>query len=261
MFRFTFRTLLALAATSFLVTACKNDEELPSCVDVHWNYDGSSAEGPQSWGELCVDYTPCSGTSQSPVNIAGATDDISLKALDETFGTSSTHIVNNGHTIQFNSDAGTKLTFGGEVYELLQFHTHTPSEHTINGVSFPLEIHFVHKNAATGKLAVIGVLVKEGAENAFLKHFGDHLPATEDAKFDDGALTFSIADFLPTNKSYFTYGGSLTTPPCSEIVSWVVLENPVEATHAQIEDFHELEHSNNRPIQLLNGRTIKHFKI
>lgn len=255
--------LLFSAGCLFLISSCGdgNDPVLPSCTDVHWNYDNGTEEGPDHWGGLCVDYTDCSGSIQSPVNIAGASDDASLESLDEVFGTTGTHIVNNGHTIQFNTDAGTSLTYEGVTYKLLQFHTHTPSEHTVNGVFYDMEVHFVHKNDATGKLAVIGVLVNEGTENDFLEHFVHHLPPTEDAKYDDAALTFSIADFLPANKNYFTYGGSLTTPPCSEIVTWLVLESPVEASHEQIEDFHALEHTNNRPVQDLHGRAIKHFHM
>lgn len=248
-----------------LFASCKdgneNEDVLPSCTDVHWNYDNATEDGPDHWGNLCVDYTDCSGTVQSPVNISSASDDASLESLVEVFGNSTTHIVNNGHTIQFNTDAGTTLTYKGVTYNLLQFHTHTPSEHTVNGESYDMEVHFVHKNESTGKLAVIGVLVNEGADNAFLNHFIHHLPATADAKYDDAALSFNIADFLPSSKNYFTYGGSLTTPPCSEIVTWLVLETPVEASHAQIEDFHALEHSNNRPVQDLHGRTIKRFHM
>lgn len=247
---------------SFVAASCKNDEpELPACTDIHWNYDNATEEGPNHWGELCVDYTDCSGTVQSPVNIAGANDDPALASLIEAFGSTGTHIVNNGHTIQFNTDAGTSLTYDGVTYNLLQFHTHTPSEHTINGVSYDMEVHFVHKNETTGKLAVIGVLVNEGAENSFLGHFVEHLPATENAEYNDATLTYNIADFLPASKNYFTYGGSLTTPPCSEIVTWLVLETPVEASHEQIEDFHALEHSNNRPVQELQGRTIKRYHM
>ncbi len=262
MSKFSIHLVLPLFASLILVTSCKDDKkELPACTDIHWNYDNSTEDGPSHWGELCVDYTDCAGKAQSPIDIKGATDDASLAALAEAFSPTGTHILNNGHTLQFTADAGTSLTLNGEQFDLLQFHTHTSSEHTVNGASYPMEVHFVHKNAATGKLAVIGVFVKEGAENAFLKSFTGHLPATEDATYDDAGTTFKISDFLPANKSYFTYGGSLTTPPCSEIVTWIVLENPVEATHDQIEAFHALEHTNNRPVLSLNSRTIKHKAI
>lgn len=258
---FTKTTLLSFSTACLLLfnTSCKNDDKtLPSCEGVVYEYDG--VDGPDHWSELCVDYTPCGGKVQSPVNISGATDDAALTDIAKTYLGTGTHIVNKGHTIQFNYDAGSSIVVDGQTYTLLQFHTHTHSEHTVNGTSYPMEIHFVHKNDATGKLAVIGVFVEEGAENSILSHLVDHLPATKDAVYDDAANTFAAADLLPSDKSYFTYSGSLTTPPCSEIVTWIVMEHPIEASTAQIHDFEALEHENARPVQPLEGRAIKHHK-
>lgn len=238
--------------------ACKDDKTLPSCDGVHWEYEG--VDGPEYWGELCVDYTSCGGRVQSPVNITGAVDDASLAAISRTYAATTTHILNNGHTLQFNCDAGSSITVNGEKYDLLQFHTHTHSEHTVNGSAAPMEIHFVHKNAATGKLAVIGVFVEEGAENTVLKNLADHLPTAANSIYDDVTALFNPADFYPADAKYFTYSGSLTTPPCSEIVTWIVMEHHIEASTAQIHDFETLEHENARPVQPLEGRTIKHFK-
>jgi carbonic anhydrase len=237
--------------------ACKDEKTLPSCDGVVWEYE--SDLGPEYWSELCVDYTPCGGTVQSPVNIEGAVYDPSLADIPQTYNSTATHIVNKGHTVQFNYDAGSSIVVGGETYTLLQFHTHTHSEHALGGASFPMEMHFVHKNEATGKLAVIGVFVREGAENSFLKGVVDHLPATKDSTYNAND-TFNVADIMPGNKSYFTYSGSLTTPPCSETVSWFVMENPIEASATQIGDFENLEHENHRPLQPVNGRTIKFHK-
>lgn len=243
-----------------LNTACNgtDDKTLPSCDGVHYEYEG--ADGPDHWKDLCVDYTPCGGKVQSPVNLTGATTDVTLTDIPKTYGSSAVHIVNKGHTIQFNYDAGSSIVIGGETYDLLQFHTHTHSEHTLNGASAPMEIHFVHKNAATGKLAVIGVFVEEGAENPVLAKFVHHLPATTDATYDDATTTYAAADMLPSDPSYFRYAGSLTTPPCSEIVTWTVMEHHIEATAEQIHDFEALEHENNRPVQPLEGRTIAYHK-
>jgi len=242
----------------FLNTSCKSDEKvLPSCEGIHWEYEG--VDGPDHWSELCVDYTPCGGKVQSPVNLTGAIYDPASPNIPQTYTASTTHIVNNGHTLQFNYDAGSSIIVNGETYDLLQFHTHTHSEHTLNGGAYPLEIHFVHKNAATGKLAVIGVFVEEGAENDILKQVVDHLPATKDAVYD-AAGTFNAEGFFPSDKSYFTYSGSLTTPPCSEIVTWFVMEHPIEASSAQIHDFEEIEHENARPVQSLESRTLRYHK-
>lgn len=244
-----------VAAFLVMATSCKN-EVLPSCEGIHWTYEGE--EGPDHWGELCVDYTPCGGQVQSPVNIAGAVDDAALMEIAKTYSNTATHILNNGHTIQFTADSGSSIVLNGETYNLLQFHFHTHSEHTVGGTSYPMEAHFVHKNEATGKLVVIGVLFEEGSENGILAPFIDHLPETADATYD-AADTFNPADLLPAEKSYFTYAGSLTTPPCSEIVTWIVMEHPIMASHDQILHIEELEHENNRPIQALEGRVIKHF--
>jgi carbonic anhydrase len=123
-----------------------------------------------------------------------------------------------------------------------------------------MEMHFVHKNASTGKLAVIGVLVEEGAENAVLEHFVHDLPETKDATRMNRPTPSALLISCPADKSYFTYAGSLTTPPCSEIVTWIVMEHPIEASLDQIEHFEHLEHENARPVQALDGRTIKHHK-
>lgn len=257
--RITHLLLLSQAAFLFLLSACSDydgGEPLPSCTDVHWEYEGH--DGPDQWSQLCVDFVPCGGAVQSPIDITGAIDDASLSAISQTYVSSATHIVNNGHTIQFNADAGSSIVVNGETYNLLQFHTHTHSEHTVNGTAYPLEVHFVHKNNATGKLAVIGVFFKEGAENAFLKPLVEHLPAVKDDKYDS-TDTYNVADAFPVGKGYFTYAGSLTTPPCSEIVTWTVMETVVEASHEQIEKFEALEHENARPIQPLFGRIVRHF--
>lgn len=252
---------LTLSTLTFLLfSACKNydgGDPLPSCTNVHWEYEG--VDGPDAWAYLCVDYTPCGGIVQSPIDIAGTTDDATLSAIPQTYIASATHIVNNGHTVQFNSDAGSSIIVNGEAYQLLQFHSHTHSEHTVNGTAYPLELHFVHKNSTTGKLAVIGVFFKEGAENAALKPLLEHLPTASGGTYDS-ADTYNVASFFPSGKSYFTYQGSLTTPPCSEIVTWTVMETAVEASHEQIKKFEDIEHENARPTQPIYGRTIRHFK-
>ncbi|TAE51494.1 MAG: carbonic anhydrase family protein [Bacteroidetes bacterium] len=248
------RLLLTLLAISFLLISCKEDE-LPPCTDIHWEYEGE--DGPDAWGELCVDYTTCAGQAQSPVNLAGAIYDPASLDIAQSYSASTTHILNNGHTIQFTYDAGSSILVNGESYELLQFHSHTHSEHSVSGISSPMELHFVHKNLTTGNLAVIGVLVEEGAENEVLKLFTEHLPAAKDSTYE-AALTYEAQDLFPEDRSYFTYSGSLTTPPCSEIVTWFVMEQSIQASAAQIEAFEALQHENARPLQELDGRVIRY---
>ncbi len=253
-------TLLFLTATLF--SACKDydgghGQTIPTeCTDIHWTYEGD--EGPAHWDDLCLGYSACAGSSQSPINIQQATADANLSPIVENYHPSAIHILNNGHTEQFSYDGGSDITFNGQTYSLLQFHSHTPSEHTVNGVSYPMEIHLVHKNAATGQLAVIGILFEEGAENELLKKFTDHLPATKDAVYE-AADTYDIASLLPAGNAYYTYAGSLTTPPCSEIVTWLVLKDHATASLAQIHAIEGLEHENNRPVQNLYGRLLRSY--
>lgn len=250
----------AFAFTLILFTfSCKDggDPVIPTdCTDVHWTYEG--AEGPDQWTELCTGYSECGGPAQSPVDIHNTVADASLSAIARSYAGSQTNILNNGHTLQFTYDAGSSITVNGEQYDLLQFHFHTSSEHTVNGASHPMEVHLVHKNAASGKLAVIGIFFEEGAENTLLNKFISHLPADHDGTYTSTDV-YSAADLLPAGKGYYTYQGSLTTPPCSEIVTWIVMKDHIEASSAQIHDIEALEHENNRPVQAIGSRIIKEF--
>lgn len=220
----------------------------------HWEYKG--AHGPAAWGELDSNFAECKlGKAQSPIDIRHAQKG-HLAPL--AFGYHATHAeeVNNGHTVQINLDDGGELTLDGVPYKLVQFHFHTPSEEHINGKAYPMVMHLVHKNAE-GKLAVVGVMLKEGKANAALKPFFDHMPQAAGEKTQlEGS--FNIADMLPAKHDYFKYMGSLTTPPCSEGVRWQVLQQPIEVSHEQITAFHKLYKFNARPVQPLNGRKIEH---
>ena len=166
-------------------------------------------------------------------------------------------LVNNGHTIQFNFSKGSTLKWNGEKYDLLQFHFHTRSEHTISEKHFPMELHLVHKSE-TGGLAVIGVFFKEGKENSLLEQFINNLPSEANQVFSDEA-EINAADLISPNAGYFTYSGSLTTPPCSQIVNWIVLKENLEASQRQIKKIQEIMGENFRPTQAVNGREIKEF--
>jgi len=248
----------ALAATLYVgcsdsSTDSTDDTHAEECA--HWSYTGDEGPAPDHWKD-CTNNADCGGQVQSPVDITGATAEATLSDITFEYDSSKTAIVNNGHTLQWNYDAGSSILFNGTPYDLLQFHFHTPSEHTINGQHYAMEVHFVHKNASTGKLAVVGIFFNEGAENPLLQEFMDHLPASKDATYDNAAK-FIASDLLPKGNSYYTYPGSLTTPPCSEIVTWLVMQTPIEASKAQIDEMKELMHANNRPLQALNGRHIQ----
>jgi carbonic anhydrase len=161
---------------------------------------------------------------------------------------------NNGHTFQVDTDKGSSLTLDGKRFDLLQFHFHTPSEHTLDSKSFPLELHLVHQ-AADKNLAVIGILLAEGAPNMVLSKFWDRLPKSP-GELDTGQ-TIDVRDLLPRNvDDYLTYSGSLTTPPCTESVRWIVLRRPVDVSKSQIATFRAAFPMNARPTQPIGARLI-----
>lgn len=256
--------IIAPLFIGLISVSCSSDDGSSTkaeCIE-HFNYDETTVEGPSSWDNYCVadgSVNQCgSVVRQSPINITGAVMDPTLPMLDIQYSTSSTDILNNGHTIQFNYNGPltSTLNFGGERYNLLQFHFHASSEHTVAGDHHPLEAHLVHKSAS-GDLAVIGVFFKLGAENSLLSEFTEHLPSHKGDTYTKTDLNYMVSDLI-SEGGYYNYSGSLTTPPCSEIVEWIVMEEPLEASQAQLDAFSSILHDNYRPVQPLNGRTIKH---
>jgi len=218
----------------------------------HWSYGGEG--GPAHWGELAPENGPCAtGAQQSPIDLAGA--------MSASIGAPQPHwlpahggmIVNNSHTIQVDVSNGGGLKLDGKDYTLKQFHFHHPSEHTVDGKQFPLEVHFVHASG-DGDLAVVGVLFNEGAANPNL----DAIWATAPGREGKAAVAFDIdvAKFLPAKHDAFRYEGSLTTPPCSETVHWTVMASPQTISPSQIAAFSALFPSNARPVQPLNRRYV-----
>ena len=175
---------------------------------------------------------------------------------------SSLSMINNGHTVQMNYDAGSTLGRTGSsdssTSTLAQFHFHAPSEHTVDGASFPMEAHLVHVNAAGKPVAVVGVFIKTGKENAGLTKAFQGLPAKSGDKSAPDGATIDARTLLPADKTFFTYAGSLTTPPCTEGLTWYVFKTPIEMSPAQIGAFTKLEHlgHTNRPVQSLGGRVV-----
>ena len=224
------------------------------CNNIHWGYENNE-EGPENWKNLCEGFSACGGQAQSPVNIESKNLEKSdkLRPINFKYNTSNVDIINNGHTVQFNVTGDNKIKIKDKNYKLLQFHFHTLSEHTVNGKHYPAEMHLVHKNNEKD-YAVIGVMFKEGKENELLKKYLDKFPSkNENYKTDED---FDLNVLLPKDKNYYYYSGSLTTPPCSEIVNWYVLKNPIEASKEQIQKLSKILHNNYRPVQKLNGRKI-----
>jgi carbonic anhydrase len=220
---------------------------------VHWTYEGD--EGPDHWGELSPDFAACStGTEQSPVDIAaGAT--LNPADLVYNYQPGAVNIFNNGHTIQVNYDAGSSLELDNDTYQLLQFHFHAHSENTLAGQPSPMEMHLVHQNAAGG-LAVVGVWLESGSENAAFAPVFDNLPPAESEPAAVAGATVDADELLPADRSYYRFNGSLTTPPCAEGVKWIMLSTPVELSADQLAAFTAIFDNNYRPVQPLNERTF-----
>ena len=218
----------------------------------HWGYAGDT--GPLRWAELSAAYRACAGSNQSPVDLARFAE-ADLAPIQFNYAASGIEVVNNGHTVQVTSAAGSQITANGRVYSLRQFHFHAPSEHHVNGDSFPMEAHLVHA-AADGALAVVAVLFRAGDANAMLADTLKNVPGSVDEAHVFRS-PLAPAGLLPANRDYYRLNGSLTTPPCTEGVLWLVLKQPAYASPAQIEAFTKmLPGPNNRPLQPLNARIV-----
>lgn len=215
----------------------------------HWTYDDFA-----QWGAVSPESKACAeGKTQSPVALVTEAK-VDLPNLVTAYAPSEGQVFNNGHTIQTKITPGQTLNIGDKVYQLLQAHFHHPSEHSLDGVVYPMELHFVHKSES-GEFAVLGVMIKEGKANAQIQKIWDAIPASvgeehaQSTAFDGNAL-------LPATKVYFAYQGSLTTPPCTEGIRWNVLSVPIEASAEQIAAFGKAVSPNARPIQPLLARDI-----
>jgi carbonic anhydrase len=162
--------------------------------------------------------------------------------------------LNNGHTVQVNYDTGSYIELNGDRYDLVQFHFHAPSEHSINGRLAEAELHLVHKSAA-GNLAVVGILIEAGAENPAFRSTWDNLPA-EKGQVQQLSVEVDATGMLPANQETYRYTGSLTTPPCTEGVKWFVMTEAIKMSDTQLAAFTKIFEGNNRPVQPLNGRTL-----
>ena len=246
------RRLLSLAlvlVSPALLVAQEHPHAAP-----HWSYGGST--GPGHWGDLESDYAVCkTGTLQSPIDIHKA-DRTNLPTLEFDYHDVPLTIVNNGHTIQVDYAPGSFVRVDGRQYQLVQFHFHHPSEEKVDGHAYDMVAHLVHKDAE-GHLAVVAVLLAKGQANPLVQTLWDHVPrqvAHEDTLPD---LRVNAADLLPKHLGYFEFDGSLTTPPCTEGVRWIVLRESQAISPSEIAAFANLYHNNARPTQPSNGRVVK----
>jgi carbonic anhydrase len=219
----------------------------------HWGYEGSGS--PEHWGELSADFKTCQiGMEQTPIDLNGGVKAQFDKPFSLDYKPVAGKIINNGHTIQVNLEKGCSCTIEGASYDLLQFHFHHPSEHLVSGKPWQMETHLVHKSPEGG-LAVIGIFMREGAANSLLAPVFDGMPL---AAGGEKALAASLdaSGLFPAKRGYYRYMGSLTTPPCSEGLTWTVFKEPIEASSEQIRKFASLFPNNARPVQNRNRRFL-----
>ncbi len=221
--------------------------------DPAWSYTGPT--GPSQWGALGPGHALCaSGRNQSPVDLT-ATLEAELPALETSYSAVGRELVNNGHTLKLAYPEGNALRVDGATFALKQVHFHAPSEHTVDGRRYAMEAHLVHANAA-GELTVVAVLFERGEAHDALRGVWAQMPsqAGERATLASGLDAEAL---LPAKRGYYRLNGSLTTPPCSEGVRWMVMKQPVTASDGQLQAFSDLMgHANNRPLQPLNARRV-----
>jgi carbonic anhydrase len=239
-----------LGAFAFLVAVLIAQEH----AGPHWTYTG--AEGPDHWAGLEQDFAACgTGRHQSPIDIR-APKAADLPPLQFAYSPTPLQIINNGHTIQVNYAPGSSITVNGTRYELKQFHFHHPSEEKINGKGSAMVAHLVHA-AADGRVAVVAVLLDAGsAANPLLANVWQHLPAKEGPEQKHNDVQVNVTGLLPADRGYYTFPGSLTTPPCTENVTWFVLKTPEAISQGQADAFGKIFPNNARPTQPLNDREV-----
>ena len=219
---------------------------------VPWSYEGD--KGPTRWGSLHPAFSDCAkGAEQSPIDLVGAKAQ-RQRPIEFDYAPTPIVLLNNGHAIQVNYAPGSGMTLDGVRYELLQFHFHHGSEHTVAGVRLPMELHLVHRSNK-GALAVVGVLLKEWEENHVLAPIWRHMPARP-APATVAPASIDATALLPEERTAWRYRGSLTTPPCTEGVSWVVMTEPVAVSAEQIARYGAIFPNSHRPTQPLNRRSL-----
>ncbi|MBI4742045.1 MAG: carbonic anhydrase family protein [Betaproteobacteria bacterium] len=235
-------------------TVAVKEEAAHPHADVHWTYAGKT--GAAKWGKLSDKFAACGvGQRQSPIDIRDAIR-VDLPPIVFSYKAVPLTIIDNGHTVQVNAAGAGSITVEGEDYELLQFHFHKPSEERINGKAYDMVVHLVHK-AKDGRLAVVAVMLQGGKEQKTIRALWSNWPLEQNKPTVKSDVSIDPSQLLPKNRSYYTFTGSLTTPPCSEGVLWLVLKTPTELSREQIADFGKLYNDNARPVQPRNARVIK----
>lgn len=255
MFPLTWKTFgLFWACCAALGPAISRAQDSPHA---HWSYEGGT--GPKHWGSLDPAFATCTiGHNQSPIDIR-APKLVDLPELKFDYKAVPLSVINNGHTIIVNYAPGSTLTVGNNIYSLKQFHFHHPSEEHINGKGFDMVAHLVHADKDR-KLAVVVVLFKAGVSNPLLEALWKNLPPSKDKTVEASTVSVNAEDLLPSQHGYYTYSGSLTTPPCTEGVTWYILKSTSSVSEEQLATIAKLYPHNNRPTQKLNHRDILESK-
>ena len=237
---------LTILTVTTLIGCSKTDDAVSPA---HWDYENTDwqTEG----------YSDCAGKVQSPIDIdTTLTIKSTLPSIQLNYAAFPLTIVDNGHTIQVVSDGKSTMTYNNTVFTLKQFHFHYHSEHTINGKSTPMEVHFVHEDAKTGNLMVLGVLLEAGTTNTLIDQLWNNIPKVKEQETSISNVTVDPLQLLPTNRKYYQYTGSLTTPPCSQGLNWIVFKNRVKMSATQLTTFGTLYSHNYRPAQATNNRPV-----
>jgi carbonic anhydrase len=219
----------------------------------HWSYEGDS--GPANWARINVDWAKCGmGQRQSPIDIRDGIK-VDLEQIGFDYHTSSFSEIDNGRTIDVTVGGGNFITVGNETYELQGLHFHRPSPERINGKGTEMVMHLVHKSVR-GQLAVVAVLLERGKQHGLIQTVWNNLPLEKNQAVSP-SIVIDPNEALPERREYYTYMGSLETPPCTEGVLWIVMKERMQASPAQMALFSRLYPLNARPVQPTFGRMIK----
>lgn len=250
------KTAAATAAAAAAATVAAQAPQALPAPALHaplWSYEGET--GPANWARINPDWAVCgSGTRQSPIDLRDGMK-VDLEQITFDYRQSGFNVVDNGHTIQVAVGFGNYITVQNRSYELVQFHFHRPSEERINGRGTEMVVHLVHKDAE-GRLAIVAVLLERGAQNSMIQTVWNNLPLEKNDTVTP-SVTLDVNHILPAKRDYFTFMGSLTEPPCTEGVLWLVMKQPMPASPAQMALFSRLYPLNARPIQPGGGRVVK----
>ena len=245
-----FHVTRTVVCTFVLAVSCAAQEHHPEHT---WDY--GDALGPSHWGDLKPEFATCkNGHHQSPIDIRNPKK-AALPPIDFEYKPSPLHIIDNGHTVMVNYSPGSFISIGDKKYALKQFHFHRPSEEKINGKSFEMTVHLVHADD-DGKLAVVAVLLEKGEDSPLVHELWNDLPKEKDKEVAFDNRQINLSQILPPDRTYYTFSGSLTTPPCSEDVTWFVLKHPATISAEEIERFSQLYRDDARPTQPLYDRVV-----